>query len=71
MEIRNSYLLVGFILMFGLLCYSLTHINNFMVSYDTCKDDFAIIDKCKCLPQEYPNLFPEQVTKYSNFTTDG
>lgn len=28
----------------------LTTINDFSKSYENCKDDFEVIDKCNCLP---------------------
>jgi hypothetical protein len=71
MEIKNSYFLIGFILLTLTLGYTLYNIYQFMPVLASCEDDFGIIDKCKCLPQEYPNMFPGKTTKYSNFTING
>ncbi len=40
------------IFIFVLLILVLIKINIFMESYETCKDDFKVIEQCKCLPHE-------------------
>lgn len=53
MDKLNFYLLLSFILLFILVAITLYKIDNFMTVYDTCKDDFAVITKCRCIP--WPN----------------
>ena len=44
------FLILSILVLFGVLTYTLTHITTFMEVLATCADDFAIIEKCGCIP---------------------
>jgi len=70
MELKDKYLLVIFILLLVVLGLALYEIYNFMPVFDSCKDDFKIIEKCKCIPWENSLTFP-QFIKYRVLIRDG
>ena len=52
MEIRNSSVIVSFILLFLVLGITLHNINVFVGKESKCESGFTIIEKCKCIPDE-------------------
>lgn len=50
MVAKNKHLIIAFLIVSLLMCLSLIQINRFMTVLSTCDDDFAVIDKCGCVP---------------------
>ena len=49
-------LFIVLIALMGIVLYQINYI--VMPIFKPCADDFALIEKCKCLPQNYSHLFP-------------
>lgn len=67
MRISNKMAISAFIVLMLMLILSLRDINIFMKSEAKCEPGFAIIERCKCIPDEnlaklfnvpYPQQFP-------------
>jgi len=50
MEISNTALTIAFCCCVLAIGYSLYNINHFMPIEATCQDEFAMINKCGCVP---------------------
>jgi len=50
MEITNKHILVSFIILIVITLLTLNNIRTFMPIEKTCEDDFAMINKCGCIP---------------------
>lgn len=46
----GKYLILSTIILFLVLILTMKNINTFMEVLTTCVDDFAIIEKCGCVP---------------------
>jgi hypothetical protein len=53
MEKVELCIFILFFLIIGSLALTLFQINRFMPILDTCKDDFAVINKCGCVPYSW------------------
>jgi len=43
-------IIILFLVVFGLIVYTMYHITVFMKTIETCDDDFNIINTCHCVP---------------------
>lgn len=50
MEKIDYLIILLFFILFLTTFYTINKINKFMIVLKTCEDDFAVIDKCGCIP---------------------
>lgn len=59
MEVSNKVLVITFLCVLVLTGFTVMNIFNFMPDLSTCEDEFALIDRCGCVPcvSSIQNLF--------------
>jgi hypothetical protein len=50
MESKEKIIFILFFIIILVLVYTLIQIYNFMPIFHSCNDDFAVVDKCNCVP---------------------
>lgn len=70
MDSKDKLLILAFILLIVTVAFTLVNIQKFMKVEKTCEDDFAIINKCGCIPDgvDYffvPNYIKKNQTLYN------
>jgi hypothetical protein len=70
MEIKDSHIILMFVALTLIVGLTLIQIYTFMPVIDSCEDDFAVIEKCHCLPWKTSLTFP-QFIKNNTFTPNG
>ena len=48
-DISDRYINISFFILFLIVLLTLWQINRFMPVYNMCLDDFAMIERCKCM----------------------
>lgn len=66
MEVKDKWLMVTFFVLVIVIITTLININSFMPVIATCDDDFAVIDKCGCIPWNNSLTFPNQLAQIKN-----
>ncbi len=63
MIIKDKLIYLSFIVAIIMVFYTVYNINKFMKVEQTCEDDFAIINKCLCIPDGSNYSFAKDLTK--------
>lgn len=50
LRIKDRWVIISFIILLLVLWLAMWEISNFMPILETCSDEFAIIEKCGCIP---------------------
>lgn len=50
LQIKNRYVILSFLILLVVLVITMSNITSLMEVLETCVDDFAIIERCKCAP---------------------